>query len=396
MMAFASLSVLSGLEKGEGLPDPFKEKSPRSGKLSCASPCSQLSTAPSTPCHDFLPVPECTIPDLPLSPATRQITSSTSIPEEDESEEEDISCYGMPALQSELGRNAQNQVEAEEWLEQQKEMYSGKELYLVDNDGLQVSTSGLAYRKSKHIDDRELEIEGPKWGTTIRGIVDEDGWLKVGRFYLPMALEGVNVLTPVNSMSMATNDSDIELHAESEPMADGPAFTEDGRVVDLDGGMPIFFASDRVLTSSHSYKRVIIAAAKHWKKAQSALDVLHAAEEVDAEAVCSLDSDGYLRGEKSFSWKSAFAAKEASNAAKHRLKLFHEKRMRRQPPPGKGGLDPVVGIDPDGKAFLMLYLSDSSAKRMKTCRQELKKDAAVTVFSIDLNGTVRDCAMDDE
>lgn len=373
------------------------------------SPMSAVSTAPSTPCHD-LQLPDGTVPPLSLSselPMCRFVSTS-SIAEEDEDEdtmatppkpmlqsdlakwaqrhvEETTYCFGMPRLQSGLGQWAQQMVAAEKWHQEQKLSLAGEDVYLVDNSELQGVTCGLAYRSSKNVEDRFLDIDGPMWGTTVIGSDEGDGWLKVGDFYLPMTLEGMPVL--VQDSSFLSEDA----HSSSEPVLDGPALTEDGRVVDFDGGAPLFFASDPTLSSGHACKIVMINVHKGLRNVRSALDNASAAAEVDAEGVCSLDADGNLRGEKSYSWSSAYVTKEMSDAAKKRLKLFHQKRKRRQQ--GKGPrFEDVVGIDPNGTAFLLLDLPDPIAQLKKKIRRKAACPSEMTaceILTMDCNGVVQ-------
>jgi len=66
--------------------------------------------------------------------------------------------------------------------------------FLVDNSELQASTKGLGYRLSKHLHDKD-GAELAEWGTLVLGIDQGDGWVKVGRRYLPTKLNGKNVIT---------------------------------------------------------------------------------------------------------------------------------------------------------------------------------------------------------
>lgn len=295
--------------------------------------------------------------------------------------EETPLCIGLPPLQSEIGQRAQRAVEAEMWLKAQMDILADQEEYVVDSGGLFEGTERLAFRKSKNEDDRELWIEGPAWGTRVMGTDEGDGWVKVGGLLLPTTLGGVQVLTA--TLQSSADDSDDD---DAEPMRDGPALTQDGRVVDLDGGLPIFFASDKVSSAGHSCKVVMINAAKLEKSTRSASDIAAAAQEVDEEAVCSLDSDGTLYGAKSFSWRSASVTKEASKAAKDRLKVFHQRRQQRQQCEAttSGG---VLGIEANGQASLFLFPEVGHSRYKKVGSQETQ---AGTVLVIDANGTVQE------
>jgi hypothetical protein len=91
-----------------------------------------------------------------------------------EKEQNKPSCFGCPPLQSDLGSWAQALVEADEWLELQ--LPSKIESFLVECDALRPTTKGLAFRRSKHLRDREEVVPGPDWGTVVDGVDEGDGW----------------------------------------------------------------------------------------------------------------------------------------------------------------------------------------------------------------------------
>lgn len=416
----------------------FEKKSPRASHM-CGSPLSQMSTAPSTPCNsrlldadlpDMALTPSCLDGDFAESPLSRQ--HSNSIVEESEEdmrkcletpiqselghwaqrqvEAKDVAnCLGMPPLhsalgcwaqqgveeedllglrpmQSELGRWAKRLVEAEMWYQKQTK---NQELYLVESSTLWDGTTGLAYRNSKRIDDRAIDVEGPVWGTTLHGIDQQDGWVKVEDLYLPMTLEGLRVLTPCSDTA---SQQSANAEPDAEPMCDGPALMEDGRVVDLEHGLPIFFGCDQRSAAGHVRKMVMMNAIKDVTKFQMAFDASRAAAEVDQGERCSIDAAGVLRGEECLS--TASVTKDAAAAAAARLKLFGQKRSRRQSGKSSAGKkDAVVGINPDGKAFLFLYLADPAMNIKRRRYQEQTIAAAVgtqTVMSIDVDGVVQD------
>jgi len=71
----------------------------------------------------------------------------------------------------------------------------GEAQYLVDDGRLDdsfVEQEVLLFRRSKELND--VAEDGAPWGTTIIG-VEEGGWLEVGGMYLPMAIQGLPVLT---------------------------------------------------------------------------------------------------------------------------------------------------------------------------------------------------------
>lgn len=58
-------------------------------------------------------------------------------------------------------------------------------------------TSGVSYRLSKCLSDKVKGEKGvAKFGDVIEGIDEYDGWLKVGRYYLPILHRGVPVVIP--------------------------------------------------------------------------------------------------------------------------------------------------------------------------------------------------------
>mmetsp|Transcript_123382 Transcript_123382/g.383964 ORF Transcript_123382/g.383964 Transcript_123382/m.383964 type:complete len:215 (-) Transcript_123382:75-719(-) len=74
------------------------------------------------------------------------------------------------------------------------EALAGTLLYLVDNTQLHADTNGIGYRFTKHISDRDFRSIA-KWGSTVPGLEEGDGWLKVGTCFLPMELKGKPVLS---------------------------------------------------------------------------------------------------------------------------------------------------------------------------------------------------------
>jgi len=282
----------------------------------------------------------------------------------------------MPPLAPGLGRQFVCIVKAQEWSKNQHQ-----EKFIVESRCLQDHTIGLAYRRSKCIADRVLDVEGPAWGTTIAGVDQQDGWVKVENLYLPMMLAGTRVLTPCSKASH-------HRAANAEPNLDGAALTEDGRVVNLDGGAPAS-VYERTPASGYALKIVMINAIRDVKSSRLAQDASRAADDVDNEEICSIDAAGILHGEESLSWSPAFAATQAATAAAARLKLFSQKRKSRQ----SGNGDGTVGIDPNGKAFLFLYLPDAATK-VKKHRYKEQAAVAITisgpVMTVDIDGTIHD------
>lgn len=323
---------------------------------------------------------------------------------------------GMPSLHSELGRWAQSLVTSKEWREFEESLDSpcaiaspvlnsglgrwaqimvenGVETFLVDNAHLQLGLSGIAYRKSKRVDDHAWDVQGPAWGDEVEGVDQGDGWLRVGELYLPMVLEGMCVLT-ANPDSVVTESEDEE---QPEAQVDGPALTPNGSVVDLDGGKAIFFSTHPLLAASHSCKQVMINAAKAAKEARLFEQVCQADADVESEAVCSIDTDGVVRGAPiSHGRRGAWCVdkngvvrgvlcKDAAAATAERIKKFHSKGNHRKDRQNAQ----VLSIDSEGKAFVFLYLADR-VERLREKRSKARRTTAApaTVMSIDLNGVL--------
>lgn len=66
--------------------------------------------------------------------------------------------------------------------------------YLVDNSLFQANTKGCAMRERKHTNAKV--VGGCPWGSTVRGVSEGGGWIKVGHGkFMPLELDGVRVLT---------------------------------------------------------------------------------------------------------------------------------------------------------------------------------------------------------
>merc|ERR1719444_203428 len=64
--------------------------------------------------------------------------------------------------------------------------------YVLDNSELKSTSAGLGYRASKSLEGDAHNIA--KWGSTVVGIDQHDGWLKVGLRYLPMEMSGCRTM----------------------------------------------------------------------------------------------------------------------------------------------------------------------------------------------------------
>lgn len=75
------------------------------------------------------------------------------------------------------------------------EELGGEAEYVIDNRFLRATTAGLAYRNRKQLDDWDMNVTPPTWGSTVKGLDCGDGWLRVGEHYLPTHVNGLQVLT---------------------------------------------------------------------------------------------------------------------------------------------------------------------------------------------------------
>jgi len=84
--------------------------------------------------------------------------------------------------------------------------------YMVDNSVLQIEhRPGVAFRYTKREADKVKSERGPaKWGEIVQGIDEGDGWLKVGKYYLPMMYQGVPVVTPVSDVESSSEAKIVE------------------------------------------------------------------------------------------------------------------------------------------------------------------------------------------
>lgn len=77
------------------------------------------------------------------------------------------------------------------------------ERFLCDNSALQAHADGIAYRFSKDMQDRDLASPLTPWGSSVEGVDEGDGWVKVGYRYLPIAVNGATVLVRQESAGSA-------------------------------------------------------------------------------------------------------------------------------------------------------------------------------------------------
>lgn len=64
--------------------------------------------------------------------------------------------------------------------------------HVLDNSELKSKSTGLGYRASKSLDGDAHNVA--KWGSTVVGVDQHDGWLKVGLRYLPMEINGCRTM----------------------------------------------------------------------------------------------------------------------------------------------------------------------------------------------------------
>ncbi|CAK9089603.1 unnamed protein product [Durusdinium trenchii] len=90
-----------------------------------------------------------------------------------------------------MARQYEERVEGGE--ERQEE--PPEEAFFVDNRMLKADSDGIGYRASPDLDDKAIPPRTALWGSVVHG-VDNGDWLRVGAYFLPKSLCGVNVLTP--------------------------------------------------------------------------------------------------------------------------------------------------------------------------------------------------------
>jgi len=98
--------------------------------------------------------------------------------------------------------------------------------YLVDNGKLQAKSPGLGYRFSKQLEDKDKTAVA-KWGSTVTGVDEGDGWLKVAynqsMRYLPFTANGVEVLTLQDAGEEDPPEEEAEQPGQSAAVPETPA-----------------------------------------------------------------------------------------------------------------------------------------------------------------------------
>jgi len=276
-------------------------------------------------------------------------------------QQSEVLCCGSPRLLSDLARWAKTQVEAEEWLER----HTPKKCY-VCNRTLQAWSDVLAFRRSKNVDDKDDSADGAAWGSTVVGYDEGDGWLRISDgCYLPMVLDGEAVL-----------------HSGAK---DGPALTEDGHALDLDGGTPVYFSCSKQ-SSAGEQAADFAKSARRAKKAVSLARLARdAAASIEDGESCALTLDGVVYG-------ALPAAKQIADGRIQRLKAMHRNRTSHR---AAQEHVPLLCVGPTGRVFIDLHLAErpeTAARRWLVSQRQRSQTTSMddTVLALDLAGTVQE------
>jgi len=268
-----------------------------------------------------------------------------------------------------------------------------KSTFLVDNSELAAPTLGLSYRRSKSVNDSDGAILGPTWGTAVEGIAHTDGWIQVGSHFLPTVLDGKRVLsTKLRTLTIDLEVTEVaeaaEVAEDTEASWEGPALTADGQVVDLDGGVPIFFSCAKELSSGHAHKVDMMSDARVVR----AMHLAHAACDGEAavtnEKKCSIDEWGIVHG--------AEALAPSESMEKSALKRLHRKQNARQMSSKMAttSADETSILTVNGAGRICLYLDLASKGpskqrlRQKHAESRFRMDWGEEVLSVDSCGSV--------
>ncbi|CAE8659720.1 unnamed protein product, partial [Polarella glacialis] len=107
--------------------------------------------------------------------------------------EEDLVDVALQVLCVVMDFSSAEDAEADADSDEEDGEVSG-ERYLVDNSQLQANSVGLGFRSKKQLD-QLVASKTAIWGEVMNGTDEGDGWLKVGRYFLPMIINGTPVLT---------------------------------------------------------------------------------------------------------------------------------------------------------------------------------------------------------
>lgn len=122
-----------------------------------------------------------------------------------------------PPRQPASGRSVQQDLEDFEVEE---------EPFVIDNSVLQSPGEGIAYRKSMRLDDKFLGKTPAAFGSVVCGVPTQDDtgtdWLQVGRFFLPMTVEGIRVIVGLQELGSREPESKPEPKKPAILVANGP------------------------------------------------------------------------------------------------------------------------------------------------------------------------------
>lgn len=338
------------------------------GKPMVFSPFSQASTAP--PCSPVLAL----LPDPYFKYGRWPVRSLSGVSTEAPEENDDNCEYCHPVeellmegptdkgpmcSESELGSGSQEVYNLEEWLERllrddDVEEDEGRDEmkpreFIVDNQELCADTIGLAYRFSKNMLDRDRDLPGPPWGSSVWGIDTGDGWVQVGARFLPRELNGSAVM--------------VEACSFAELSAGGPALTATGRVVNLSDGSAVVFAHDKASARGAEGARELRVMHLALRAMRRASEASAAAERIENEEAVALDIDGTIHG-------SLPRPIDVGSVPADRAKAFHRKlQKRRRAKQVALDADAPLCTGPDGKVFLLLPVLNSLQDMQRVWRK---------------------------
>lgn len=341
------------------------------GKPRAFSPFSTLSQANTTsPCSPTLSLSD---PDIKSGrwPVRSLSGVSTEAPEEHEGEETKLEgTENQSVLVSPPAPSSQSDS-FEDWLERLLHVDQGvhasePQEFLIENRNLSANTIGLAYRFSKDPEDRDREVPGPSWGSTVRGIDCGDGWLQVGARFLPMQLHGRSVVFDPATFPTAPR---------------GPALTAMGRAMNFEDGSVVTFAHDKANAEGARWARELKVRHHTLLAVRRASAAYEAAARVEHGDVVSLNSAGIVFGD--------LPSRNEGSSLAERAKIFHRKLQRRRATQTTLGSEMPLCTGPDGKVFLLLPVLSSvkdmqrvwrKRQRVKFSQKELAEETAPVVI----------------
>jgi hypothetical protein len=294
------------------------------------------------------------------------------------------SSFCLRPLQSDLGRHCQAIVEAEEWLERRIEKKRGEmQQYLVRSDLLESHVDGgLAFRRSKSLGDRDECFPGPPWGSVVAGYPSGDGWVQVGNRFLPMSINGIQVLEEYKDHQKAL--------ACEQSISDGPALTPDGRAIDLDGGAPIHFACSKDSITARSAKMIM----KQVARSATALRLISEAKDrVERGDAITVDVSGVLGRCLSSSSVSLFSSVDKRKLRHHQRRRHNRTRTDDQVlmvcPDGRVRIHLRNWMYPEGCDMMDLIKSQHKRQQLQKSQRETMTKIEEHVLVVDSAGCVR-------